>query len=154
MVAQDQRRAVIQRGSGFAPGATIRCDNSAAGSEMESMIGRQSLGDLLRRTARRTPEKVAVACGDVNWTFAQFDALCTRLAAGLAGIGVTKGERIAILARNSHAFCAMRFALARLGAVLVPVNFMLNAEEVGYILRHSGARVLAVDSGLAKLAQC
>ena len=120
---------------------------------MESMIGRQSLGDLLRRTARRTPDKPAVVCGDTTWTFAQFDALCTRLAAGLAGIGVTKGERVAILARNSHAFCAMRFALARLGAVLVPVNFMLNAEEVAFILRHSGARVLAVDSGLAQLAQ-
>ena len=120
---------------------------------MESMIGRQSLGDLLRRTARRTPDKLALVCGEVTWTFAQFDALCTRLAAGLAGIGVTKGERVAILARNSHAFCAMRFALARLGAVLVPVNFMLNAEEVGYILRHSGARMLAVDSGLAELAE-
>jgi fatty-acyl-CoA synthase len=117
------------------------------------MIGRQSLGDLLRRTARRTPDKLAVACGDVNWTFVQFDALCTRLAAGLAGIGVTKGERVAILARNSLAFCAMRFALARLGAVLVPVNFMLNAEEVAYILRHSGACILATDSGLAQLAQ-
>ena len=54
-----------------------------------------------------------------------------------------------MLARNSHAFAALRFALARLGAVLVPINFMLKADEVAYILRHAGARLLATDSGLA-----
>ena len=58
-----------------------------------------------------------------------------------------------MLARNSHAFVAMRFALARLGAVLVPINFMLKAEEVAYILRHAGATMLATDSGLAPLAR-
>ena len=49
---------------------------------------------------------------------------------GLAGIGVRSGDRVAILSRNSHAFAALRFALARLGAVLVPINFMLTAEEI------------------------
>ena len=58
-----------------------------------------------------------------------------------------------MLARNSHGFAAMRFALARLGAVLVPINFMLKAEEVAYILRHAGATLLATDSGLAPLAR-
>ncbi len=67
--------------------------------------------------------------------------------------GVTKGTRVAILARNSHAFAALRFALARLGAVLVPINFMLKADEVAYILRHAGAEMLATDSGLAALAR-
>jgi fatty-acyl-CoA synthase len=58
-----------------------------------------------------------------------------------------------VLARNSHAFAALRFALARLGAVLVPINFMLKADEVAYILRHAGAVMLATDSGLAALAR-
>src|ERR671931_2734533 len=110
---------------------------------MEAAITRQTLGDLLRRTARRQPAKLAIACGEALWTFAEFDALCNSLVSGLSELGIRKGERVAILARNSHAFGALRFALARLGAVLVPVNFMLNAEEVAYILRHSGARVLA-----------
>jgi fatty-acyl-CoA synthase len=55
---------------------------------------------------------------------------------------VALGDRVAILSRNSHAFAALRFALARLGAVLVPINFMLNADEVAYILRHAGAQTL------------
>ena len=118
-----------------------------------TLIRRHTIGDLLHRSAARHPAKPAIACGDVHWTYAEFDALCDRLAAGLAGQGIAKGDRVAILARNSHAFAAMRFALARLGAVLVPINFMLKAEEAAYILRHAGARLLATDSGLASLAR-
>ena len=120
---------------------------------MTPMIRRQTLGDVLRRTALRVPAKTAVICGKTQWTYAEFDALVTRLAAGLARIGVLQGERVAVLARNSHGFAALRFALARLGAVLVPINFMLKAEEVAFILRHAGARTLATDSGLAELAR-
>jgi fatty-acyl-CoA synthase len=118
-----------------------------------SALRRQTLGDLLRRSAARFPDRLAVACGSVRWTYREFDAVCNRLAAGLAAHGVSKGDRVAILARNSHAFAALRFALARLGAVLVPINFMLKADEAAYILRHAGARLLATDSGLAELAQ-
>jgi fatty-acyl-CoA synthase len=116
-------------------------------------IRRHTLGDLLRRSAARHPDKLAIACGPVRWSYREFDALCSRLAAGLAQQGIGKGDRVAILARNSHAFAALRFALARLGAVLVPINFMLKAEEAAYILRHAGARLLATDNGLAALAQ-
>ena len=118
-----------------------------------SPLRRQTLADLLRRSAARHPDKLAIACGERRWTYREFDALCARLAAGLAQEGIAKGDRVAILARNSHGFAAMRFALARLGAVLVPINFMLKAEEVAYILRHAGATMLATDSGLAALAR-
>ncbi|CCD86343.1 putative AMP-dependent synthetase and ligase [Bradyrhizobium sp. ORS 285] len=120
---------------------------------MDSIVRRQTLGDLLRRSAARTPGKTAVICGDTSWTYAEFNAITDRLAAGLAARGVGKGERVAILARNSHAFAALRFALARLGAVLVPISFMLKPEEVAYILKHAGARLLATDSGFATVAR-
>ncbi|OYU97876.1 MAG: acyl-CoA synthetase, partial [Burkholderiales bacterium PBB5] len=115
-------------------------------------LRRHTLSDLLRRTALRLPHKPGILCGDTAWTWQKFDALVSRLAAGLHHqAGVASGDRVAVLARNSHGFAALRFALARLGAVLVPVNFMLNADEAAYILRHAGARLLAVDSGLAEL---
>jgi len=120
---------------------------------MNPSIRRQTLGDVLRRTALRVPDKTAIVCGETRWTFAEFDALVSRLAAGLAQLGVNQGKRVAVLARNSHGFAALRFALARLGAVLVPINFMLKAEEVAYILRHAGACTLATDSDLAALAR-
>jgi fatty-acyl-CoA synthase len=120
---------------------------------MDPSLRRQTLADLLRRSAKRHPGKTAIICGATEWSYAEFDAVCDRLAAGLAARGVGKGSKIAVLARNSHGFAAIRFALARLGAVLVPINFMLKAEEVAYILRHAGAEMLATDSGLAELAQ-
>ena len=120
---------------------------------MNPAIRRQTLFDVLHRSAARTPHKLAIACGATRWTYAEFERFSTRVAAGLAGLGVTKGTRVAILARNSHAFAALRFALARLGAVLVPINFMLKADEVAYILRHAGAELLATDTGLATLAR-
>ncbi len=117
------------------------------------MPKRQTLGDLLRRTAaRRCLEETAIRCGQVEWTYAQFDRLCDQFAAGLASYGIVLGDRVAVFARNSHAWAVVRFALARLGAVLVPINFMLNSTEVAYILDHSGARILCVDSGLVAVA--
>ncbi|GHC71562.1 acyl-CoA synthetase [Pseudorhodoferax aquiterrae] len=113
---------------------------------------RHTIADLLRRTRRRYPERTAIRCGAVSWTYAQFDDICSRLAAGLAGLGVAPGDRVAVVSRNSHAFAALRYAVARLGAVLVPVNFMLNAEEVRYILEHAGASVLCVDTASAAVA--
>jgi fatty-acyl-CoA synthase len=111
----------------------------------------QTLAGLLHRTARRYPGKRAIACGGVAWTYAEFDVLCSRLATGLHANGIAKGAHVAVLARNSHAFAALRFALARLGAVLVPINFMLKADEIAYILRHAGVRTLTVDEELAEL---
>jgi fatty-acyl-CoA synthase len=119
---------------------------------MAQALRRQTLFDLLHRSAQRQPTKISLTCGPHVYTYAEFEALCNRLAAGLHQEGVSKGSRVAVLARNSHAFAALRFALARLGAVLVPINFMLKASEAGYILGHSGAQILACDSGLADLA--
>jgi fatty-acyl-CoA synthase len=117
-----------------------------------------TIGDLLRRSARRHPAKVAIRCGTVVWTYREFDAVCNSLARGLSGRGISVGDRVAIVSRNSHAFAAMRFALARVGAVLVPVNFMLNADEIAFILRSSGAKMLAlgpdfIDTGRAAAAR-
>jgi fatty-acyl-CoA synthase len=120
---------------------------------MDPAIRRQTLGDILHRSAARAPGRTALVCGPTRWSYAELDALCTRLAAGLAQRGIAHGDRVAVLARNSHAFVALRFAVARLGAVLVPINFMLKAEEAAYILRHAGATLLATDSGLAALAR-
>src|SRR3569832_1962637 len=133
---------------------TARTDcRRTKGHAMDSAIRRQTIADLLRRTAQRAPDKPGLICGSACWTFAQFDAVVDRVAAGLSQMGIGHASRVAVLARNSHAFAALRFALARLGAVLVPINFMLKAEEVAYILKHAQAQMLATDSGLADLAR-
>lgn len=113
---------------------------------------RQTLGDILHRSARRFPDKTAVKFGEVSWTYREYDDICNRLAVGLASLALSPGDRVAILARNSNAFVALRFAVARLGTVFVPVNFMLTSREVGFILSNSGAKVLFFDSDCQAVA--
>lgn len=107
---------------------------------------------MLRRSAARHGARTAIICGAIDWSYAEFDALVDRLAAGLTAHHVGPGHRIALLARNSHAFMAVRFAAARLGAILVPINFMLKPDDIAYILDHSESRMLFVDASTVEQA--
>jgi fatty-acyl-CoA synthase len=111
-----------------------------------------SVGDLLHRSAARYPDKLAVVSGDLRVTYAEFDAAVNRTAHVLAGRGLTKGDRLALLSRNCWQFVLLVFAAARLGVVLVPVNFMLGPEEIAFILRHSGASGIVAEDALAATA--
>ncbi len=108
----------------------------------------QTLSDLLRRSAARAPEKIAIIDADQQLTFAQLDAAVTATAGALLGWGLGPGDRVALLARNSWQFAVMSFATARAGLVLVPINFMLGAEEVAFILNHSGAAGVVADDAM------
>ncbi|MCE3552628.1 acyl-CoA synthetase [Pseudonocardia sp. RS11V-5] len=112
-----------------------------------------SLGDLLRRTALRYPDKLAVVAGGRRASFAEFDAAVNRCANNMAAKGLAKGDRLALLSHNSWQFAVLAFATARLGVVLVPVNFMLNAEEIAFILGHSGAKGMVTEDALAPTAE-
>ncbi|MBE1534421.1 acyl-CoA synthetase [Actinomadura algeriensis] len=114
---------------------------------------RHSYGDLLHRTARRSPGKVAIVDGDVRWTFAEFDAAVNRTAHALAARGLGKGDRLALVSHNCRQYAVLVFATAKLGAVLVPVNFMLNADEIGYIVGHSGASGIVAEDVLVPTAE-
>src|SRR5690606_36127303 len=93
----------------------------------------------------RYPDKLAVVCGERRFTYAEFDAAVNRTANALAARGVAKGDRLALLSRNCWEYAVIAFATARLGVVLVPVNFMLGPSEIAYILGHSGATGMVVQ---------
>jgi fatty-acyl-CoA synthase len=112
-----------------------------------------ALGDLLRRSALRYPDRLALVSGGVRWTYSEFDAAVNRTAAALGERGVEKGDRLALLSHNCWQFAVLNFALARLGVILVPVNFMLGAGEIAYILEHSGASGFISEDGLHPVAQ-
>jgi fatty-acyl-CoA synthase len=112
-----------------------------------------SVGDLLHRTARRYPDKPAVVDGDRRVTYAEFDAAVNRMAHALTTRGLGKGDRLALLSHNCWQYAVLAFATAKLGVVLVPVNFMLGPDEVAYILRHSGARAIVAEDALAPTAE-
>ena len=111
-----------------------------------------SVSDLLSRSAARHPDKVAVVAGDRRATYAAFDAAVDSCAAALADRGLTKGDRLALLCHNSWEFAVLALATARLGVVLVPVNFMLGGDEVAFILQHSGATGMVAEDALVATA--
>ncbi|GAA4918544.1 fatty-acyl-CoA synthase [Nonomuraea thailandensis] len=117
------------------------------------MIRQHAIGDLLRRTAARHPSKTAVVYGDLRQSYADLDRAVNRTANALAARGVGKGDRFAVFSHNNHAYVVAYFALARLGAISVPVNFMLGAEEVAYILRHCGATGILAEEALLPVAE-
>jgi fatty-acyl-CoA synthase len=112
----------------------------------------QSISDVLHRTAARMPGKLAIVSGGTRLTFAELEATVSRTAAALAAEGLKKGDRLALLSRNCWQFAALSFATARLGVILVPVNFMLGAGEIAYILNHSEATAFVAEDGLAATA--
>lgn len=76
-----------------------------------------------------------------------------RTAAALHAQGLAKGERLALLSHNCWQFVVLSYATARLGVVLVPVNFMLGADEVAYIVDHSEASAFVAEDALVPVAE-
>ncbi|MFE0749107.1 fatty acyl-CoA synthetase [Gordonia sp. NPDC058843] len=112
-----------------------------------------SLGDIPRRTAARTPHKLAVVHRDTRLSFREFDDAIDRVAAALHASGLRKGQTLGILSHNCWQFPVVVFAAARIGVVTVPINFMLTAGEIAYILDDCEASGLIVEDALVATAQ-
>lgn len=100
------------------------------------------LGDVLRRQARHRPEKTAYVIGAERVTYRRFDAMANRLAHTLVALGTRRGDRIATLAQNRIEYPALYFAVAKLGAIHVPLNVRWRAAELRYGLAQSEASIL------------
>ena len=116
---------------------------------------RSTIGDLIRRSARRVPQAMALTFEDRVWTYRQLDEGSDRVAAQLLALGLKKGDRVAAFGKNSDAYVLLWFGVLKAGLVHVPVNFALVGRELSYLLRQSGARmVFADDSLLGAVESC
>ena len=100
--------------------------------------------DFARRTRRLHADREAVVDGDLRLTYRQFFDRCDRWSSALQGLGVARGDRVATISPNTHAQLESFYSVPQLGAVLVPINYRLTAEDFVYIVNHSGATVLCV----------
>ncbi len=101
---------------------------------------------FLRRSATVFADKIAVVDGAERWTYAQLFDRCTRLAGALRGAGVQAGERVAVLAPNTHVLLEAHYGVPFAGAVLVALNMRLTAADLTYIIEHSDAHLLIYDA--------
>jgi fatty-acyl-CoA synthase len=107
-----------------------------------------NLSSFIRFHAQRTPDKTALAYGAQRISYVEFLHRIERLGGWLLAQDVGPGDVVAMLMKNSAAFLEIAFATSHVGAVLLPVNYRLSADEVSYIVRDSGARLLLVDDDL------
>ncbi|HEY2715845.1 MAG TPA: long-chain fatty acid--CoA ligase [Solirubrobacterales bacterium] len=98
--------------------------------------------ELLIEAERRHPRRSAMTLGGTAVDYAAFEDVSARLAARLADLGVGAGDRVALMLPNVPEFPAAYYAVLRRGAIVVPVNVMLNREEVATLLRDAGAKLL------------
>ena len=112
-----------------------------------------NLASVLAHHADRFGERPCLRWGDETITYAELDRRSAATAAGLAKLGLRRGDVVALLLYNCPEFLEAMFAVSRIGAVFMPINWRLAGDEVAYIASHAGARCVISEPELAPLAE-
>jgi long-chain acyl-CoA synthetase len=110
------------------------------------------LHGILRKSAERFPDKIALVIEEEEFTFGELEGLSNACANGLIELGITKGDRVALLLPNSSEFEIAFFGGSKAGAVMTALNPSYKEEETRYQLADSGAKALVVDATLLPVA--
>ena len=121
-----------------------------------NLLRRGVLSDALRRAATRYPDRVALSYHyadgrERTLTYAELGEQIERLAAGLYALGVRKGDRVAVVSHNAPEMVLTAYALMKLGAWFVPINFMLRSEDIAHLLHFAEPKLFFVEDGLHDL---
>jgi fatty-acyl-CoA synthase len=102
--------------------------------------------EFARRARKLYRGREAVVDGELRLTYEQFFDRCDRWSAALQKLGIVQGDRVAYIAPNTHAQLESFYAVPQIGAVLVPINYRLTADDFAYLINHSGAKVVCAHS--------
>ena len=109
----------------------------------------KSVHEMLANAVARRPHGLALICGEERLSYAELDALVGEAAGGLRALGVEKGDRVAMVLGNSIEFVVVLFAVARLGAVSVPLNIRHTLAENSHIIKDCAAKVVVHEFDLS-----
>jgi fatty-acyl-CoA synthase len=107
-----------------------------------------TVGAVLKRTAGRVPDRLALTYAERRWSYAELDRAAGRVAAALLDLGLAQGDRVAAFGKNSDAYLLLYLGCARAGLVHVPVNFSARGDELAYLLTQSGPAAVFSDPAL------
>ena len=102
--------------------------------------------EFMRRTRKLYADREGVVDGSQRWSYGEFFDRCDRWSSALQRMGVKQGDRVAYIAPNTHAQLESFYAVPQLGAVLVPINFRLVADDFRYLIQHSGAKIVCAGA--------
>ncbi len=100
--------------------------------------------ELLARNARKYPSQEAVVCQGQRLTYQELDLHVNQFGSAINNLGISKGDKVALLMPNVNTFAIAYFAVQRIGAIVVPINAKLTGPEVNYIVKNSEANSLIV----------
>lgn len=109
--------------------------------------------EFKRRAMKLYPNKIAVIDENLKLTYRAFLQRTNQLSNGLVALGVRSGTKVAVVAPNTHEMLECFYGVCQLGAILVPINYRLQPQEIEYIVNHSDAEVLIVDSEYSHLVE-
>ena len=112
-----------------------------------------TIDQILPGTAQRLPGKIALIFGERTVSYSELERLTNQAANGLKALGVDKGDRVTLFAPNSVEWVISYIGIAKAGGVVNPVNAMLTAEELAYVVKDCGAKVLMTTVERAGTAQ-
>jgi acyl-CoA synthetase (AMP-forming)/AMP-acid ligase II len=107
-----------------------------------------TITSLFENTVAKYPDRLALVCGDARLTYAQWDVRVRGLAQALFDLGARQTDRIAIFQKTSDATATAYLACQLLGAIAVPMNYRMSANEAAFVIRDAGARVLIYDDSM------
>ncbi len=105
---------------------------------------------LLGYYARNNPDFPCITFAGETKSYREMEVMANQFANGLLDLGISRGERVAVIGENNLAHVVMAFAAAKIGAILVPFNYRLAATELEYVVGDSGARLLMALSGMGQ----
>jgi fatty-acyl-CoA synthase len=108
---------------------------------------------FLERSVAVYPDRIAMVHGDRRYTYREYGERINRQASALKALGLKKGDRVACLLANTPAMLEAHFGVLLAGGIIVPINYRLSSQEIHYILEHSGASVLLVDTEFYPLVE-
>jgi long-chain acyl-CoA synthetase len=109
-----------------------------------------TIDQILPGTAARLPDKTALIFGDRTFPYRELERLTNQAANGLKALGVKKGDRVTLFAQNCWEWVISYIGIAKAGGVINPVNAMLTADELAYVVKDCGARILITTTERAK----
>lgn len=112
------------------------------------LIGRVNVGDMLTRSAARSPQHLAVVDGSRRFSYGQLNDWVNQVAHGLIDRGYQRGDALALMSGNCVEFLVTYYACAKVGVVCVPINLGWREDEVAYVLNHSQAQGIVLEAEL------
>src|SRR4030042_553192 len=105
-----------------------------------------NIGDLIRKWSLLRPQKHALIFEDRPFTYQEINQRTNQLCHHFLESGIIKGDRVAVLLHNCHQYLEIFFALSKIGAILVPLNWRLAGTELEFIIKDSGSKMFLFDT--------